>query len=342
MLGNCEPAEPGDFLRDRTADAQHGRSSRDHPSRQRALQRGPAEAHSPRAGSERGQGTESVSLGLSGGSDWHHDPARPLLIPRGLDHGHDGGARCCGQSVYAENVSYLMDVPVLARLRKTKFIQVFGKRLLQLHQPLTDFGWFDHNRWSERVPEVTSQGLAAINGFAQKSAKRLDGHPVRHAVRTREQVSGHEQSGPTRPAIFVDLLRRNRSHHNRVSHVPDNTGQRAHIAGAGRLLTNRRTAPLVPPGVTLSRRSGAVQLGAIPCGSLASELQSPLARPPDYDESSARRDHQVSAAVSALSASRMPSPTSPAVAAQCRGTRARAPGSHRYSSRVNGSGAVLS
>ena len=68
----------------------------------------------------------------------------------------------------------------------------------------------------------------------------------------------------------------------------------------------------------------------------------PLARPPDYDQSSARRDHQASAAVIAPSASRMPSPTSPAVAAQCRGTRARAPGSHRYSSRVNGSGAVLS
>ena len=68
----------------------------------------------------------------------------------------------------------------------------------------------------------------------------------------------------------------------------------------------------------------------------------PLARPPDYDQSSARRDHQASAAVIAPSASRMPSPTSPAVAAQCRGTRARAPGSHRCSSRVNGSGAVLS
>src|ERR1700733_9608306 len=94
--------------------------------------------------------------------------------------------------------------------------------------------------------------------------------------------------------------------------------------------------------LTQFRRSGAAQLGAIPCGSPASELQSPLARPPDYDESSARRDHQVSAAVSALLASRMPSPTSPAVAAQCRGTRARAPGSHRYSSGVNGSGAVLS
>jgi hypothetical protein len=68
----------------------------------------------------------------------------------------------------------------------------------------------------------------------------------------------------------------------------------------------------------------------------------PLARPPDYDDSSARRDHQASAAVIALSASWMPSPTSPAVAAQCRGTRARAPGSHRCSSRVSGSGAVLS
>ena len=68
----------------------------------------------------------------------------------------------------------------------------------------------------------------------------------------------------------------------------------------------------------------------------------PLARPPDYDESSARRDHQASAAVIALSASWMPSPTSPAVAAQCKGIRARAPGSQRCSSRVSGSGAVLS
>ena len=68
----------------------------------------------------------------------------------------------------------------------------------------------------------------------------------------------------------------------------------------------------------------------------------PLAGPPDYDQSSARRDHQASAAVIAPSASRMPTPTSPAVAAQCRGTRARAPGSHRYSSRVSGSGAELS
>ena len=66
------------------------------------------------------------------------------------------------------------------------------------------------------------------------------------------------------------------------------------------------------------------------------------ARPPDYDDSSARRDHQVSAAVTALSASWMSSPTSPAVAAQCRGTRARAPGSQRCSSGVSGSGAVPS
>jgi hypothetical protein len=91
-----------------------------------------------------------------------------------------------------------------------------------------------------------------------------------------------------------------------------------------------------------TRRSGAVQLGAIPCGSVASELQSPSRGHRDYDQSSARRDHHASAAAIAPSASRMPSPTSPAVAAQCRGTRARAPGSHRYSSRVNGSGAVLS
>ncbi len=66
------------------------------------------------------------------------------------------------------------------------------------------------------------------------------------------------------------------------------------------------------------------------------------AGPPDYDESSARRDHQASAAVIAFSASLMPSPTSPAVAAQCKGIRARAPGSQRCSSRVSGSGAVPS
>ena len=94
-------------------------------------------------------------------------------------------------------------------------------------------------------------------------------------------------------------------------------------------------------GVTPIRRSGAVQLGAIPCGSLASEPVL-LVWPRDYEESSARRDHQASAAVVALSASWMPSPTRPAVAAQCRGMRARAPGSHRCSSRVSGAGAVLS
>jgi hypothetical protein len=74
----------------------------------------------------------------------------------------------------------------------------------------------------------------------------------------------------------------------------------------------------------------------------SAENSSPRARPPDYDDSSARRDHQASAAVIALSASRMPSPTSPAVAAQCKGIRARAPGSQRCSSRVSGSGAVPS
>ena len=74
----------------------------------------------------------------------------------------------------------------------------------------------------------------------------------------------------------------------------------------------------------------------------SAENSSPRARPPDYDQSSARRDHQASAAVIALSASRMPSPTSPAVAAQCKGTRATAPGSQRCSSRVSGSGAVPS
>jgi hypothetical protein len=65
-------------------------------------------------------------------------------------------------------------------------------------------------------------------------------------------------------------------------------------------------------------------------------------KPPDYGDSSARRDHQASAAVIALSAWWMSLPTSPAVAAQCKGTRARAPGSQRCSSGVSGSGAVPS
>jgi hypothetical protein len=65
-------------------------------------------------------------------------------------------------------------------------------------------------------------------------------------------------------------------------------------------------------------------------------------KPPDYGDSSARRDHQASAAVIALSAWWMSVPTSPAVAAQCKGTRARAPGSQWCSSGVSGSGAVLS
>ena len=56
----------------------------------------------------------------------------------------------------------------------------------------------------------------------------------------------------------------------------------------------------VTPGAVAhnpSRRSGALQVGA------DTENSSPRARPPDYDESSARRDHQASAAVIALSAS---------------------------------------
>lgn len=102
----------------------------------------------------------------------------------------------------------------------------------------------------------------------------------------------------------------------------------------------------VRPGVRSSTHSSQRLVGAT-CQPLqwsrsSAENSSPRARPPDYDESSARRDHQASAAVIALSASWMPSPTSPAVAAQCRGTRARAPGSQRCSSRVSGSGAVPS
>jgi hypothetical protein len=86
-------------------------------------------------------------------------------------------------------------------------------------------------------------------------------------------------------------------------------------------------------GSSVSERYGAVH---------APQNSSPPSAVADYDESSARRDHQASAAVIAVSAAWMPSSMSPAVAAQCRGIRARAPGSHRCSSRVNGSGAVLS
>src|SRR5262249_24669209 len=102
-------------------------------------------------------------------------------------------------------------------------------------------------------------------------------------------------------------------------------------------ITTRRASVMVAPEPAIwgsSARSDTVRFSSV-------RTPVPLARPPDYDESSARRDDQASAALIALSAARMPSPTSPAVAAQCRGTRARAPGSHRYSSRVNGSGAVL-
>jgi hypothetical protein len=122
---------------------------------------------------------------------------------------------------------------------------------------------------------------------------------------------------------------------------PDRSGpQRAGMCPSGRRAMGNPRPLMVslfrarPASALISQAPvGASQAGAaVPSG----------ARPPDYDESSARRDHQASAAVIALSASWMPSPTSPAVAAQCRGTRARAPGSHRCSSRVNGSGAVLS
>ena len=63
------------------------------------------------------------------------------------------------------------------------------------------------------------------------------------------------------------------------------------------------------------QRSGAVQLGTLRSGCLRTPV--PRARRPDYHES--RRDHQASAAVIALSASWMPWPTSPAVAASARG-----------------------
>ena len=103
-----------------------------------------------------------------------------------------------------------------------------------------------------------------------------------------------------------------------------------------------KARPRVPPSTHSSQRLVSATCQPLQLSRSSAENSSSLARPPDYDESSARRDHQASAAVIALSASGMASPTSPAVAAQCKGTRARAPGSHRYSSRVNGSGAVLS
>ena len=90
-------------------------------------------------------------------------------------------------------------------------------------------------------------------------------------------------------------------------------------------------------GVHLEQHGDALQVSR----SSAERTSVRPSAPPDYDESSARRDRQASAAVIALSASRM-SLMSPAVAAQCKGIRARAPGSQRCSSRVSGSGAVLS
>ena len=90
-------------------------------------------------------------------------------------------------------------------------------------------------------------------------------------------------------------------------------------------------------GVHLEQHGDALQVSR----SSAERTSVRPSAPPDYDESSARRDRQAAAAVIALSASRM-SLMSPAVAAQCKGIRARAPGSQRCSSRVSGSGAVLS
>jgi hypothetical protein len=137
-------------------------------------------------------------------------------------------------------------------------------------------------------------------------------------------------------------------------------------SGCGHSCTFRLCSAARPPTWTASKMTGGVARRAVvplpghvlplllsgvpprdvPAASGESELgrenSRPRAGPPDYDESSARRDHQASAAVIALSASRMSPPTSPAVAAQCRGIRARAPGSQRCSSRVSGSGAVRS
>jgi len=119
------------------------------------------------------------------------------------------------------------------------------------------------------------------------------------------------------------------------------------LASHGHMHSQHRPATLLPRPLTLLHAFIAeVGWRVVPPASVESELgrenSSPRARPPDYDDSSARRDHQASAAVIALSAWRMPSPTSPAVAAQCKGIRARAPGSQRCSSGVSGSGAVPS
>ena len=116
----------------------------------------------------------------------------------------------------------------------------------------------------------------------------------------------------------------------------------AYDEGADLLAVTAKARPRVRSSTHSSQRLVSATCQPLQWSRSSAENSSPRARPPDYDESSARRDHQASAAVIALSASWMPSPTSPAVAAQCKGTRARAPGSQRCSSRVSGSGPVPS
>jgi hypothetical protein len=178
--------------------------------------------------------------------------------------------------------------------------------------------------------EVTGDGTL----LAPESLARIGALHLEHL--TERWQPAHESLLATRPADVPRTL------HRCALEPSDAYGAAMHALCVCRPGWEAKARPRVRSSTHSSQKLVSATCQPLQWSRSSAENSSPRARPPDYDESSARRDHQASAAVIALSASWMPSPTSPAVAAQCRGTRARAPGSQRCSSRVSGSGAVPS
>jgi len=193
------------------------------------------------------------------------------------------------------------------------------------------------NRRSDRPQDRRGRCSACAFGVFPIGTR---GHALRRYVRAygdahRPPIA---QTGPSSRALQVGAVPD--GSRARPSPGPE-TSQNGTDAAAGRGGRLWHARGYAPPRI---RRRGWLARRASRFGGVGARpgTPGPRAGPPGYDDSSARRDHQASAAVSALSASPMPPPASPAVAARCRGMRARAPGSQRCSSRVSGSGAVPS
>jgi hypothetical protein len=213
-----------------------------------------------------------------------------------------------------------------------------------------------------RGPRFWAGVVLCLGAFARVVADSLTEAFVALAIGSQESSRSSRSGGPwwrvprpaglrvnqscsTRTRATSQCIRQNRRAtfiSSRTIMKPDSAAPEWHHLCGCRPGWEAKARPRVRSSTHSSQRLVSATCQPLQWRRSSAENSSPRARPPDYDESSARRDHQASAAVIALSASWMPSPTSPAVAAQCKGTRARAPGSQRCSSRVSGSGAVPS